>query len=137
MIQLITAVALTVWVPAKPLVPAVSCPASLQIGTSVNGRDDRSDQIGARRALWAHFGATNTLVGYEYQTFGGKEFVQFSNAFTTSLFPYEGSVFAALTLAIRVTKVPRRALPLPLRKLEAGTPIFAGVCTRPVAKRTP
>lgn len=117
-------------VPAKPLVQTQVCTNSLQVGTSTNGRDDHRDQISARRSLWARFGTTNEIIAIEYQTFGGREFIQFISAFKTSLFPYHGSVFNALKLATSVTKTSQGALPSVLREIKVDTPIIAGACSK-------
>jgi hypothetical protein len=130
-------------------VPEVSCVGSLTPNTSVNGRDDHNDQISSRRALWLT-GQSRKIIAYEYQTFGGHEFIQFLIEFrgpgrksvagisSPSLFPYHGSVFDALQDALRVTRTKRNDLPDPFSNIRSDTTVLSGPCRKgPRRKQSP
>lgn len=107
---------------------SIACAGSLLPNTSTNGKDDHGDQISARRTIWSNDRGKQSLLGYEYQTYGGREFIQFVTTFSSSLFPFHGSVYDALQNALTITRTSRDTLPAPLRQLEPNTPIVRGTC---------
>lgn len=113
---------------ARAEVEPIACLGSLLPNTSTNGKDDRDDQISARMTIWADSSGTRNFIGYEYETYGRQEFVQFPTLFPSTLFPLHGSVYAALKNALTTTKTPRDALPPAFRQLAPGTPIERGTC---------
>ena len=121
-------------------VPSVQCRGSLSVNTSTTGRDAHAEQISSRAALLATVEGSNVLIAYEYQTYGGKELIQFLTAFPARgqvaaasstgaiLFPFHGSVYAALEHALAVTGSEKSALAFPASVFEKATPVVRTHC---------
>jgi hypothetical protein len=106
----------------------IPCVDSQKPNTSVNGKDDHGDQISSRVAVYALTSGMNHFIGYKYQTYSGKEYIQFSKLFPSSLFPFHGSVYGALQDALNRTGKHPHLLPPPYDQLRADTPISQGAC---------
>lgn len=90
------------------------CVGSLLPNTSTNGKDDHGDQISARMTLWADDSGKRSLLAYEYQTYGGREFIQFTT-FSWTLFPFS-------RICVRCSAKCRRDYENVERQTSAGPP---------------
>ncbi|HVA29332.1 MAG TPA: hypothetical protein VNF68_14210 [Candidatus Baltobacteraceae bacterium] len=114
-----------------------ACPEALRINTSINGKDDHNDQISAVFELWAMFpGKGKARLGYEYQTYGGRELVSFFVAFSNSgnlgnppLFPFDGSVWGSFRNALQLAHASPQHLGFPFSSLTPRTAIVRTRCS--------
>jgi hypothetical protein len=113
---------------ARANVEPIACVGSLQLNTSTTGKNDHGDQISSRVTVYAQTSGMTHFIGYEYQTYNGKEYIQFPKLFPSSLFPFHGSVYGALQDALTRTGKRQDGLPPPYDQLKADAPISRGAC---------
>jgi hypothetical protein len=113
------------------LARGVSCPGALAVNTTVNGLGDHASMISNSMALLIPpvKGATPArVIAYEYQTYGGWEYIQFTSRPIT-LSPFHGNVYDALQSALKAGAIPR-SLSSPLNELQRTTQVHRVVCDR-------
>jgi hypothetical protein len=112
--------------PATP----IDCPKAQRVNTSIGGSDAHNDQISARFVI--SVGADdvwNQFVGYEYQTYGGPEFIDFN--FGPSLTFYklrDGSIFDAFKTRITRLGMTQSSLAAPFASLTPATQFARTPC---------
>ena len=95
-------------------------------------------------AIWEDVNGVNSIVAYEYQTYGGSEYIQFLTQISVSagtgvavgigptgvtLFPFNGSVHNALQTAVSDAGIAQSALPFPWNSITANTAITRNNCS--------
>lgn len=123
-----------------------TCNGALASNTGTDGTNNHNSQISGSFAVWASVAGTNTIVAYEYQTYGGSEYIQFLTSIAVSagagvavsvgptgitLFPFNGSVYNALQGALSAAHVAQSALPFPYNSIAASTAISKNSCAAP------
>lgn len=95
-------------------------------------------------AVWGNIDGVNEEVAYEYQTYGGQEYISFLVNFGGSvsagpigvgganagfpLFPFNGSVWSAFQTALGAAHVAESNLPLPFNKVSPSMTITRNRC---------
>jgi len=121
-----------------------TCNGELQNNTSINGQDDHNDQISNSFALWAKVGAVTEQIAYEYQTYGGNEYISFLVNFSGSInagpigvggsnsgfpiFPFNGSVYGTLQSALAEVNEAQAKLPFPWNQLTQNVQVKQDQC---------
>jgi hypothetical protein len=106
----------------------VACPGAGRLNTSIGGSDAHDAQISAIYAVTVA-SKPNALVGYEYQTYGGTEFIEFN--FGPKLTFYKlthGSIFDAFQTRITHLDAAQSSLPAPFASLAAPTQFERALC---------
>jgi hypothetical protein len=101
----------------------VDCPGTQAINSSIGGSDAHSDQINAKFAVTAGIGTYEKQpIAYEYQTYGGKEYLEF-NVGDKIFIPYDSgmSIFATFKTHAADLKISPAALPPPFDSLTSAT----------------
>ena len=132
----------------SPVAKNTTCNGALAENTSTNGTNNHSSQISNSLAIWADVGGVNSIVAYEYQTYGGSEYIQFLTQISVSagsgvavgvgptgitLFPFNGSVYNSLQNALNLAHAVQSALPFPWNDLAPSTSIQKNQCSSATA----
>ncbi len=103
----------------------VACPGSQQMNTSIGVSNLHGDQISNRFALrWAgdNDHPTDRIVAYEYQTYKGREYVEFLFGPPMLFTPLKnGEIFPAFRAVIADLGVAESGLPAPFSSFSANT----------------
>jgi hypothetical protein len=106
----------------------VDCPGAQQLNTSIGGSDAHGAQISARYAVTVGT-KSNGLVGYEYQTYGGTEFIDFNFGPKLTFYKLkDGSIFDAFKSRITRLAIAQSSLPAPFAWLTAATQVERTLC---------
>jgi hypothetical protein len=119
-----------------------SCRGALEVDTSINNRPEHGDQISAVMAILARSQPAGGVIAYEYQTYGGMEYIQFQVQFggkypgrlvfngipSATIFPFHGNVYAAFQNALQIAKTAQSTLPFPYNALSSSTKIKRDWC---------
>jgi hypothetical protein len=112
-----------------------SCRGAQAVDTTINGSTKHGDQISAAMAIVARSQPAGGVIAYEYQTYGGTEYIQFQIQFggrypsrlvvngqgSAAIFPFHGNVYSAFREALQIAKTAQSTLPFPYSALSAKT----------------
>jgi|GEM_PF-6941321 len=118
---------------APQLAQGSSCETALGKNSTINGSNNHNDMISNAFTLWTSLYGTNVAIAYEYQTYGGQEYIQFfvsggasagASVFNLSvsstadpIIPFNGNVYTALNLAADAVNLTMPSLPPPLNSI--------------------
>jgi hypothetical protein len=117
----------------QPSAPSLACPGSQAINTSIGGSNDHADQISnvlALRIAGKDGAATSNVITYEYQTYGGAEFLEFNVKPPTFTKLVNGDVFSAFNTYLTDYNVNRSSLPPPFDSISSATLFKRYPCSR-------
>jgi hypothetical protein len=112
-----------------------TCRGAQAVDTTINGSMKHGDQISAAMAIVARSQPASGLIAYEYQTYGGAEYIQFQIQFggryrsrlvvngqgSAAIFPFHGNVYSAFQAALKTSATAQSSLPFPYSALSSST----------------
>lgn len=121
-----------------------TCTGALAVNSSVNGSSDHNSQISNSMAIWSS-GPSSQIIAYEYQTYGGQEYIQFDYQMSVSanagavgfgisgnmpIWPFNGNVYSAFQTAIKAANLTQNTMGPPWSTLSGRTDIKRQKCTK-------
>lgn len=106
-----------------------SCPGALSKNTTTDGTNQHNSQISNVLSFWFDAPSGNEEIAYEYQTYGGQEYIQFNYAIAVAIGPVSignsmsplyhlnGSWFSTLQDALSAVHKTTKDLPPPYNTL--------------------
>lgn len=122
------------------------CQNAIPKNETVNGNSDHNDMVSNAFALYAQIdgGAGSQQIAYEYQTYGGQEYIQFFvtpsagvnagpfsfgvGSTSPPIVPFNGDTYSALQDAAAMVGMAMTALPAPLNDVAPTTGITKTEC---------